>query len=203
MSAIAAMRYCVIQTRPEDRFWRHIERHSPQTVGYMADPKDEDDYHCFIALDAQRSFAGLSIVAIGRLGFGPLADQTVGCLENIFVPAPYRRQGIGSTLFQKALVAAWQARAVHVWWTIDYGNSAAIAFYVSRGAVFIAEEDPASDNPEKYYTVVIANPDGGAGKPSANMTVQRTGASRSGLGRKQKSRAAGSRRSPLRWGERT
>ena len=100
-----------------DGLWQHIERHSLQTVGYMADPKDGGDYQCFVALDAQGSFARLSIVAIGRLGFGSLADQAVGCLENIFVPTPYRRGGIGSALFEKALDAAWQAGAVHVWWS--------------------------------------------------------------------------------------
>jgi len=188
------MRYRVIQTQSGDGLWRHIERHSPQTVGYMADPNDEGDYQCFVALDAQGRFAGLSIVAIGRLGFGPLADRTVGCLENIFVPMPYRRGGIGSALFEKALDAAWQAGAVHVWWTIDYENSAAIAFYLSRGAVFIAEEDPAADHPEQYYTVVVANPDRRAGMPSAHKTVQPTRASRSPLDKNRKSRTAGSRR---------
>ncbi len=172
------MRYRVIHTEPGHELWQYIEQHSPQTSGYMSDPHDEGDYRCFVALDAQGRFAGLSIIAIGRLGFGPLANQTVACLENILVPRSCRRKGIGSALFQKALEAAWQAHAVQVWWTIGYQNRAAIAFYLSRGAIFIAEEDPASHNPEQYYTVVVANPDAPARKPWAKA-VQRTGASRS------------------------
>ncbi len=186
------MRYRVIQTEPGHELWRHIERHSPQTVGYMADPNEEGDYRCFVALDGQGRFAGLSIVAIGRLGFGPLANQTVGCLENILVLRSCRRQGIGSALFQKALEAAWQAHAVQVWWTIGYQNRVAIAFYRSRGAIFIAEEDPASDSPEQYYTVVVANPHAAARRPPAK-TVQRRGASRSAQCIPD-SEAAGSRR---------
>ncbi len=188
------MQYRVIQTGPGHELWRHIERRSPQTIGYMADPKDEGDYRCFVALDGKGRFAGLSIVAIARLGFGPLANQTVGCLENIFVRRSCRRQGIGSALFQRVLETAWQAHAVQVWWTVGYRDRAAIAFYLSGGAVFIAEEDPASDNPERYYTVVVANPDAAARKPSAKKAVQRTGASRSAQGGNRKSSAAGSRR---------
>jgi ribosomal protein S18 acetylase RimI-like enzyme len=152
------MKFRIVETHAQDRLWRHIERYSPQTVGYIADPTSQSDHRCFVALGEDDEFIGLATVDLGPLRFGPLAQQTVGCLENILVLDPFRRQGVGTALLQSVLSVAWRSQARHVWWTVDYANSAAIAFYQSNGAVFIAEEDPQADNPEKYYTVVIPSP---------------------------------------------
>jgi hypothetical protein len=160
----------------------------------MGDPSDRGDYRCFIALAARDDFAGLCIIAVAPLGFGPLADQTVACLENILVPTRYRRQGIGTALLQRGLGAAWQSGAAHLWWTAEYENLAAIAFYKCGGAVFIAEEDPASDKPQKCYAVVVANPNAAIRKASIDQTVQPTGASRSAAQSNRASTVAGSRR---------
>jgi len=148
----------ITQTQPGDKLWGYIERHSPQTVQYMTDPSDDGDYRCFVAVDEHDAFMGLCVVDIGRLGFGPLADQTVACLENILVLEGHRRRGTGSALLQTALAAAWELGSAHVWWTVEYENTGAIGFYLANGAVFIAEEDPDSEAPERYYTVVIPNP---------------------------------------------
>jgi GNAT superfamily N-acetyltransferase len=152
------MKFRIVQTRAEDCLWRYIERYSPQTVRYIADPKDHGDYRCFVAVGTADEFIGLGIVDLGPLALGPLAEQTVGCLENILVLEQYRRQRIGTALLQALLSIAWQSHARHVWWTVDYGNITAIAFYQCNGAVFIAEEDSQADDPQKYYTVVIPNP---------------------------------------------
>ena len=69
-----------------------------------------------------------------------------------------QKHGIGSALLQTALSAAWESGAAHVWWTVGYENTPAIGFYLENGAVFIAEEDPDAESPERYYTVVIQNP---------------------------------------------
>lgn len=155
----------ITQTRPGDEFWHHIQCHSPQTVGYIADPNDHGDYRCFVALDPADTFLGLCIIDIGRLGFGPLADQRVACLENILVREDQRRQGTGAALLRSALALAWQEGADHVWWTVGYENTEAIAFYHAMGAAFIAEEDPDAEAPERYYTAVIQNP--GKGRTAA------------------------------------
>jgi len=147
----------ITETHAKDALWGYIERYSAQTVGYMADPKDGGDYRCFAALGPHDEFVGLAIVELGRLGFGPLADQLVGCLENILVLEPYRRQGIGTALLQRILRTAWESQARHVWWTVEYDNAAAIGLYQRIGAVFIAEEDPEAEKPERYYTVVVPN----------------------------------------------
>ena len=151
------MPHRIVETRPGDGLWAHIERYSPQTVGYIADPSDEGDYRCFVAVDAASGFLGLCIIDVHRLGFGPPAEQTVACLENMLVDENCRRGGVGSALLRTALAAAWNAGAAHVWWTVGYGNPGAIAFYLANGAAFIAEEDPGSDEPG-YYTCVIARP---------------------------------------------
>jgi GNAT superfamily N-acetyltransferase len=148
----------ITQTRPGDRHWAHIERHSRQTVGYIADPNDTGDYRCFVATDERNAFMGLCIIALNPLGFGPLAEQTVACLENMLVDKDHRGQGIGSALLRTALAAAWEQGAAHVWWTVEYENTGAIAFYLANGAAFIPQEDAGTDGPERYYTCVIANP---------------------------------------------
>lgn len=148
----------IVQTLPGDNLWRHIERYSPQTVQYIADPDDTGDYRCFVAVDGHDEFMGLCVVDICRLGFGPLKDQTVACLENILVSKEYRRQGLGSRLLEAALMSAWKSHVAYVWWTVDYANTGAIAFYRANGALFIAEEDPGAEVPERYYTALIPNP---------------------------------------------
>lgn len=153
----------IVETCPGDEHWRHIQRHSPQTVGYIADPADQAEYRCFVAVDADGEFLGLSIVAISPLGFGPLADRTVACLESMLVSEAHRKQGIGGALLLRALAASWQAGAEHVWWTVEYENVPAIRFYHANGATFFPEEDSASPVPEPYYLAVIQNPNRMAG----------------------------------------
>jgi GNAT superfamily N-acetyltransferase len=153
------MNFRITETRMGQRNWECIERYSAQTVGYINDPQDDGDYRCFVAVGPSEEFIGLCIVDLGRLALGPLAAQWVGCLENILVQEAYRRQGIGTALLQAALTAAWKTGARCVWWTVEYTEAAALAFYERNGAVFIAEEDPQAEHPEKYYTVVITNPD--------------------------------------------
>ena len=153
------MPHHIQETHPGDALWQHIEAYSPQTVGYIADPDDRSDYRCFVATDDADAFAGLCIVALAPLGFGPLAGRTVACLENILVAESHRRGGTGSALLGAALDAAWNAGAGWVWWTVEYENDKAIAFYAKNGAAFIPEEDLDTEPPERYYTAVIVNPD--------------------------------------------
>ncbi len=153
----------IVETSPGDGFWRHIQRYSPQTVGYIADPGDQADYRCFVAVAADGEFLGLSVVAVAPLGFGPLADRTVACLENILVAEGQRKRGIGSELLRAVLAASWQAGAEHIWWTVEYENVPAIRFYHANGATFFPEEDSASPVPEPYYLAVIQNPSRMAG----------------------------------------
>ena len=148
----------IVQVRPGHDLWRHVAEQSPQTIRYIQDPGDGGDYHCFLAIREDNAFLGLSIVDIGPMHFGPLAEDTVGFLENILVLPAYRRQGVGTALLRAALNAAWQARAKHVRWTVGYEDEG-LPFYRALGFAFVPEEDPKSENPEKYYTVVAVNPE--------------------------------------------
>jgi GNAT superfamily N-acetyltransferase len=151
------MDYTIIQVSVGDPFWSHVAEHSPQTVQYMADPNDGGNYHCFLAMGADNAFLGLSIVDVGPMHFGPLADETTGFLENILVLPAYRRQGIGTDLLQAALDNAWEAGARHVRWTVGYEDEG-LPFYHKLGFAFVPEEDPQNEHPERYYTVVAVNP---------------------------------------------
>lgn len=152
------MDWIIVETHSGDRHWPNIERNSPQTAGYIADPNDRSQYRCFVAVDGDNQFNGLCIIALGRLGFGPLAEVPVACLENILVADNCRRQGIGEALLRTAMSAAWESGAEEVWWTVDYESKGAVEFYHRMGACFIAEEDPDAKEPERYYSVAIANP---------------------------------------------
>lgn len=164
------MKYEVVRSTVGDALWGYVVEHSPQTIRYMEDPNDKGDYHCFVAVTADSDFVGLSVIDIGPMRFGPLADQTVGFLENILVLRPYRRRGVGRALLRAALEAAWQRRAEHVRWTVTYENEA-LHFYRSVGAVFIPEEDPQAEDPEKYYTVVMVNPQLASDKDSVEQPL--------------------------------
>ena len=168
------MNYTIGQVRPEDSLWEHVPEHSPQTIRYMTDPNDSGEYHCFLAVGADNAFLGLSIVDIGPMHFGPLAGETTGFLENILVLPAYRRQGIGTALLHAALDAAWEAGAKHVRWTVGYEDEG-LPFYHALGFVFVPEEDPKSQNPEHYYTVVAVPPrDANTKQGASNHRLLRT-----------------------------
>lgn len=148
------------ECRPGDDLWPDVAGLFPRAVAHMADTADDGDYHFFAAVDEAGRFLGGSVVDVGPMGFGPLADATVGFLEDIEVLEPHRRRGVGSALLGAALRFAWDAGAEHVRWTVDYGNAAAIALYRGAGALFIPEEDPGAAEPERCYTVVVGRPAG-------------------------------------------
>jgi ribosomal protein S18 acetylase RimI-like enzyme len=92
------------------------------------------------------------------MGFGPLAKEPIGYLEDIEVLEEHRRKGIGSALLRAVLEAAWDAGAQHVRWTVDYNNEEGLGFYHSLGLALCPEEDPDAKEPLKQYLVVATNP---------------------------------------------
>lgn len=151
------MDYQIIPTQPGDALWHYVAAYSSQTIGYIDDQHDGGRYHCFLAIGTDDAFIGLCIIDIGPMRIGPLAAETVGFLENILVLPPYRRRGIGAALLHTVLKLAWEEGARHVRWTVDYEGDG-LPFYRKLGCAFIPEEDPQSESPERYYTVVAVNP---------------------------------------------
>lgn len=149
--------YRIIQTLPGDQFWHYIADYSPQTIHWMGDLQDAGHYHGFLAMTIDNALLGLCVIDISPLGFGPLAEDTVGFLEDIHVLPRCRRQGIGTALLRAALEEAWRQGAQHVRWSIGY-DAEALPFYRMLGFAFIPEEDPQHDPPERYYTVVATSP---------------------------------------------
>lgn len=152
------MDFQIVESKAGDSLWAHVAEHSPRTIRWIEDSKDDGDYHCFVATGDQDEFLGLCVIDIGSMYFGPLADRMVGFLEEALVLEPYRRKGIGTALVRAALSFAWQCGADHVRWTVDYQSTESIAFSQSIGVAFVPEEDPDAEQPEKYYTVVAINP---------------------------------------------
>jgi GNAT superfamily N-acetyltransferase len=159
------MGFTIKQATPGDRFWQHVAEHAPQVARWLDDPNDDGNYTCFVATAPDGAFFGLSVVDIGEMGFGPLAELMVGFLEDVLVLPPHRRQGIGTALLRTALNAAWACGASYVRTTVDY-DAEALAFYRALGFAFIPEEDPDSQSPQKCYTAVAVNPRAVSGRPS-------------------------------------
>jgi GNAT superfamily N-acetyltransferase len=152
------MEYQIVQCEDGDEFWPYISEHSPETVRWIKERKDPGGYYCFAAADENKKFLGLSVIDIGAMAFGPLAEKTIGFFEEVQVFEQFRRKGIGTALMRAALSLAWQYGAEHVRWVVDYENAGGIALSQKAGAAFIPEEDPDSEEPERYYTVVVVNP---------------------------------------------
>lgn len=152
------MEHRIVKTEQGDSLWPHIASHSPQTVRWVEDPEDDGNYHCFLALGNEDEVLGFCVIDIAPLAFGPLAEHIIGFLEELLVFAQHRRKGIGTSLLDAALSAAWQREAQHVRWVVDYENAPALALSSKAGAAFIPEEDPEAAEPENCYTAVTVNP---------------------------------------------
>jgi len=138
--------------------WGGVAKLFARAVAWSEGPKDTGDYHFLVATDETGLLLGGCVIDIGPMGFGPLAEETVGFLENIEVLDEHRRKGVGKALLRAALDLAWERGARSVRWTVDYDNTAGIGLYSSLGLAFVPEEDPDAEAPERCYTVIAANP---------------------------------------------
>jgi GNAT superfamily N-acetyltransferase len=140
-----------------DLLYPAMLRRFPSTARYIADPDDDGHYHFFAAVDDDQGVIGGAVIDIGELNFGPLKHMTVGFLESIEVDEPFRRRGVGTALLRASFDYAWACGAQNVRWTVDWSNTAGIAFYVYCGAGVIPEGD-SPEHPETYYTLMALNP---------------------------------------------
>lgn len=152
------MRIDVTESRPGDDRWPEIAKLFPRAVGWLEDPNDDGEYHFFTATDEAGCFLGGTVLEVGPLTFGPLADMTVGFIEDIEVLEPYRRRGAGCALLEALLEFAWRSGAHNVRSTVTYTNAPAIGLYRKLGFAFVPEEDPGSEDPQMCYTIVATNP---------------------------------------------
>ena len=149
--------FSVVEVRAGDRFWDAVCGACPGVARWTADGKDDGSYHCFAAV-RPGEFLGAAVIDVGPMGFGPLADDTVGFLEDIEVEAEHRRSGVGTALLASVLDRAWDLGALSVRWTVDSANAAGIGLYRAVGAAFVPDEDPGAAEPQKRYTVVLQRP---------------------------------------------
>jgi GNAT superfamily N-acetyltransferase len=153
------MDFRILESDESSALWPQVVQHFPDVERWKEEPRDDSgSYRCFAAVGSGEELLGLGIIDIGALAFGPLADRTIGFLEDIRVLEPHRRQGIGKALLRHVLSFAWQRGAENVRWDLDYDNAAGIALSCAVGAAFVPEEDPEAEHPDKCYTVVAVNP---------------------------------------------
>ncbi|MBT3192136.1 MAG: GNAT family N-acetyltransferase [Verrucomicrobia bacterium] len=141
-----------------DEHWPDVADMFPSAVGWATDPAEGGDYHFFVAVAEDGDAVGGSVIEIGTLRFGPLADMPVGYLEDILALEDHRRKGVGTALLRATLNHAWEHGCENVRWTVTYDNLPALALYRSMGLGFIPDEDPSQTEPERQYTVVAINP---------------------------------------------
>ena len=134
----------VYETAIGDKHWETIRSTFPHAVTLQQECEDDG-----------------AVIDLGKAGFGPLADRSVGYLDDIFVHADTRRAGIGTALIRRILHSAWSQNAEHVRSNITYEDEAAIAFFDRPGFAFIPDEPPEKEDAETSYTVVTINPDRG------------------------------------------
>lgn len=144
--------------REDEPLYEQALDRCPDVREYRDDPSDDGKYQFFLAVDKAGKVIGHCVIDVGEMGFGPLAKQTMGYIEDIEVDEPYRRRGIGSALLSAALDYAWRQGALHVRWTVRYDNTEGLGLYQKLGALFIPEEDPQARKKADYYTTVMPRP---------------------------------------------
>jgi len=144
--------------RPGDAAWSPVAAVFPRAARWMDDPKEGGNYRFFAATGNGGRFLGGSVIEIGSMRFGPLADTKSGFLEDVHVEESERRKGIGAALLRATLDHAWDEGCENVRWTVQYENEAAIALYRSMGLGLVPDEDPDAEEPQRQYTVVAINP---------------------------------------------
>ena len=146
------------EVKSGDDLWPPVADLFPQSIRWLNDPNEKGDYRFFVAVDEPGALLGGSVIDIGTLTYGPLADMPAGFLENIEVLGPHRGQGIGAALLRATLDCAWRMGCESVRSTVDYDATSAIALYRKLGFGFIPEEDPDVEKRDAIYSIVAINP---------------------------------------------
>jgi ribosomal-protein-alanine N-acetyltransferase len=90
-----------------------------------------DDPHVdsLLALKGNDAVGAVSVLAVGE----------IGCIETLFISAPFRGQGVGRALMNRAMEICDRSLFKHVFLSMDPKNPAAAALYRRFGFVKIGE----------------------------------------------------------------
>ena len=152
------MNYEIERVAEGEPGWEYIEEQFPLYIKWRNDPEDDGNYHAFLAFGDEERVLGGTVVDIGSNGLGPIGDQIIGYLEDLWVEKDVRRQGIATALLRRVAAECWKHDAEYLLSQVDYGNANGIAFYSAFGFVLVSEEVPQDPDPELAYRIVLANP---------------------------------------------
>jgi GNAT superfamily N-acetyltransferase len=127
-------------------------------LAYSREPLPEDradrgkwQFACICAVTGSGHVLGGVHLDMGPMNFGPLANENLAFLEEVFVRPEYRNNGIATALMQEASAIAKGAGCSHIRGSVDWGNPAAIALY--RRCGFALTDISDSGQSGEYFIV--------------------------------------------------
>ena len=90
-------------------------------------------FACVCAVTADGHVLGGVHLDIGPINFGPLGDEKLAFIEQVFVREEFRRCGIGTKVLEHAVSVAREAGCIHMRCNVKWDNPAAIALYRKCG----------------------------------------------------------------------
>jgi GNAT superfamily N-acetyltransferase len=153
------MAFSIIPVRLDEDLWLDVVAILDETASELLLDDEESRYRVLAAVDDDVGVIGATVLEIGKIGFGPLAANSVGFIETLYVLPDYRAKGVGKRMICATFVYAWQCGCESVRASIGYDESAAISLCEKLGMAFVPEEDLKAVGGEPRYTVIAINPE--------------------------------------------
>ena len=113
--------------------------------------RDQWRFRCVCALTKSGRVLGGAHMDMGPINFGPLGKEKLAYLEHVFVQEEYRRQGVGTEVFQKLIQVAKAAGCQYIRYNVSWDNAAGIALSKKCGFALTDISEP--DQGGEYFTV--------------------------------------------------
>ena len=119
-----------VQHRPD--IYREVENPA-EANGYIADEVLNDDDLILFGADIDGKIVGICFIVMRTPKNDALVPRVCAYIDDIAVDENYRRQGIGTALYNEALKRAKECGAQVIQLQVSEFNKAAVDFYKSLG----------------------------------------------------------------------
>ena len=92
--------------------------------------KDKEHFNCIVAVDGSK-IIGFATYFFAYYSWSGRAIY----LDDLYVVANYRANGIGNRLFEEVRVIGQEESCIHMKWQVSKWNKKAQEFYIHKGAV--------------------------------------------------------------------